>query len=168
MTEPINDPLYWKQRLVTAQERHHSIFRCDKERWLRIEAKHRKILAETIHPEQTVLDAGCGYGRLLDLMPRDWRGYYQGIDLSPAFIDLARREHPRNAFLVSDLRMIPMLSGTFDWAILISIRPMVRRNLGDDEWGKMEMELKRVANRLLFLEYDEDDLGEVVPNFQTC
>lgn len=168
MTEPINDPTYWKQRLATAQERHHSVFKCDKERWLRIEAKHRQILAETLHPEQTILDAGCGYGRLLDLLPRDWRGYYFGVDLSPDFIDLARREHPRNHFRVADLRMVPVPSGTFDWAVLISIRPMVRRNLGDDEWTKMEIELKRVANRLLFLEYDENDPGEVIQTVQTC
>lgn len=162
MAEPINDPAYWKQRLITAQERHHSIFRCDRERWLRVEAKHREILAKIVHPEWSVLDAGCGYGRLLTLMPADWRGFYQGIDLSPDFVELARREHPRNAFRVADLRQIPFLSGTFNIAVLISIRPMVKRNLGDSEWEKMEKELKRVARNLLFLEYDEKDSGELV------
>lgn len=161
MTEPINDPLYWKQRLATAMERHHSIFRCDKERWLRIEDKHREILAKTLHPEWSVLDAGCGYGRLLNLMPADWRGYYAGVDLSPDFVDLARKEHPRREFRVADLRQIPWVSGTFDLAVLISIRPMVRRNLGDDEWEKMERELRRVSNQLLFLEYDENDPGSI-------
>lgn len=162
MTEPINDPLYWKQRLVTATERHHSIFRCDLARWLRIENKHREILARTVHPRSSVLDAGCGYGRLLNLMPADWQGYYQGIDLSPDFIELARKEHPQRDFRVADLRAIPFLSGTFDYTVLISIRPMVKRNLGDEEWEKMECELKRVARTLLFLEYDEDDNGELI------
>lgn len=165
MTEPINDPLYWKQRLATAVERHHSIFRCDKERWLRIEAKHREILAKVVHPEWSVLDAGCGYGRLLTLIPKNWRGWYQGVDISPDFVQLARTEWPRHdwhQFQVGDLRSLSFIDRSFDVAVLISIRPMVRRNLGEEEWDKMERELKRVAKRLLYLEYDENDPGELV------
>lgn len=166
MVEPINDPLYWKQRLTDAKERHHSIFKCDLERWKRIEEKHKKILAETIDNLTSVLDAGCGYGRLLTLLPEHWYGDYVGVDLSPDFIELAKQEHPTVPFFVSDLRSLFFFNEAthrkFDWAVLISIRPMVRRNLGDAEWEKMEKELKRVAKNLLFLEYDENDLGEVV------
>ena len=162
--EPINDPNYWARRLAVQgkDERHKAIFITSKENWDAIAEKHRMILARHIHPEHSVLDAGCAWGRLLDLMPTDWRGFYQGIDLSPDFIELARREYPQRAFRVADMRQIPFLTGTFDFAVLISIRPMVKRNLGEDEWEKMEKELKRVARNLLVLEYDVNDEGEVL------
>ena len=162
MTEPILDPSYWEQRLRTAAELHHSVFRCPLDRWLRIEAKHREILAKLIKPDDAILDAGCGYGRLLTLLPTDWRGPYLGVDLSPALIAKARELHPRRAlnhFVVADLLNLP--GGNWDWAVLISVRPMVRRNCGDEVWAEMERELRRVARKLCYLEYDEADEGSV-------
>lgn len=160
MTEPILDPSYWRRRLEQAQaagELHLSVFRCPLERWQRIEAKHREILAQLIGPTDSVLDAGCGYGRLLDLMPASWQGMYCGVDLSPDLIDLANRQHSDRIFYVGDLRSLPTPADVrFTWAILISVRPMVRRNCGDEVWQQMEAELRRVARKLLFLEYDPD------------
>lgn len=161
--EPILDPSYWQSRLTVQgrDERHRAIFITPKENWDAIAEAHRKILAQHVHPEHSVLDAGCAWGRLLDLMPADWRGFYLGVDLSPDFVELAKREHPERPFAVGDLRHLDLPDDTFDWAVLISIRPMVRRNLSDDAWDEMEKELKRVARNLLFLEYDVSDLGTV-------
>lgn len=161
MTEPILDPDYWKQRLKQAREPHQAIFRCPLDRWLRIEDRHREILGYLISPRDSILDAGCGWGRLLTLLPGDWDGRYLGVDLSPDFIAKAQGAYPKKEFIVGDLRALEF-PDRFDWAILISIRPMVKRNLGDGIWEQMEVELKRVARRLLYLEYDEDDIGEVV------
>jgi cyclopropane fatty-acyl-phospholipid synthase-like methyltransferase len=164
MTEPILDPQYWKQRLDAAHELHHAIFRCDKARWERIEDKHRLLLAEHIRPGQSVLDCGCGWGRLLTLLPNEWchdlHSHYLGIDLSPDFINLALAQYGitrRRRFQVADLLNLPVESKhwNYDWAVLISIRPMIRRNLGDEAWDKMEKNIRKVANRLLYLEYDE-------------
>lgn len=41
-----------------------------------------------------------------------------------------------------------------DWAVLISVRPMVRRNMGGSVWDEMEKRIREVSNRILFLEYD--------------
>ena len=166
MSEPILDPAYWEQRLRTATELHHSVFRCDLARWQRIEAKHREILTRHIKPNDAILDAGCGYGRLLTLLPAKWCGPYLGVDLSPALIAKARELHPRRAlnhFLVCDLRHIDVfdIPATWDYAVLISVRPMVRRNCGNEVWAEMERELRRVAKRLCYLEYDELDEGSV-------
>jgi hypothetical protein len=62
--EPIWDATYWRRRLELAQagHLHHSVFRCPLDRWLAIEAKHREILARTINPTDSILDAGCGWG----------------------------------------------------------------------------------------------------------
>jgi trans-aconitate methyltransferase len=164
VTEPILSVEYWAKRLRDAplDAPHHAVFKCDLARWRRIEAKHREILARHVGRADSVLDAGCGWGRLLDLMPAEWAGLYRGVDISPDFIAKAEQEHPGRSFLVGDLRRLPPIWGRlFDWAVLISVRPMVRRNCGDEVWAQMERELRRVAKRLLLLEYDENDEGSV-------
>jgi SAM-dependent methyltransferase len=188
--EAILNPRYWRLRLRAAPEHslHHAVFKCPLEHWQRIEEKHQRILEKWILPSDVLLDAGCGYGRLVELLPRVWEGWYVGIDLSPDLIQLAEERYgpqpgrnwrwpnmgprytrpgtltlSRYRFAVGDLRRLATIPDRmFDWAILVSIRPMVRRHLGDKEWEKMETELRRVARRLLFLEYDVDDPGEVV------
>lgn len=162
--ERISEPSYWRERLRQARTSghlHEAIFRCSADAWRRIEEKHRLILAERIGQNDSVLDCGCGWGRLLDLMPRGWGGAYLGIDLSVDFVDEARLRHER-PFVVADLRD---LEGhhlpQFDWAVLISMRPMIRRNLGGEEWDRCEAEVRKHAKRLLYLEYDENDEGSL-------
>ena len=157
--QDIANPGYWRERIEKAKELHHSIFICDAARWERIENKHRQILANHILFADNVLDAGCGYGRLLGMMPRMWVGGYVGVDISPDLISLSVYD---NAFICCDLRNIPLeTEPKFDWCVLISIRPMVIRNLGKKEWDKMEMECRRLSKKLLYLEYDETDEGSV-------
>ena len=160
MTEPILEPGYWARRLREAAVQHHAVFRCPLDRWQRIEDKHRAILARVVNSGDFILDAGCGWGRLLTLMPPTWFGAYVGIDLSPAFIQLARTLHPLRRFEVGDLRtLLPMQA--FDLGVLISIRPMVIRNCGQETWDQMNDSLRSCCKRLLFLEYDENGDGSV-------
>lgn len=159
VTKPIWKPEFWRERLERAPQRHQAVFVCPLELWRRIEAKHREILARTIGEDDCVLDAGCAWGRLLDLMPPAWKGCYVGVDLSPDFVALAREEHPGRTFLVADLRDCPVWG--FDWAVMISIRPMIRREMGEEVWLQVERRLRRCARKLLFLEYDPDDPGSV-------
>lgn len=165
MTEAILDTIYWRRRLENAPKDclHHSIFRCPKDQWERIEQRHREILAKWIGPEHSILDCGCGYGRLLTLLPKDWHGVYLGLDLSPDFVDLARRLHPNYPFYEADLRDLGfILPKQWDWAVLISMRPMIKRNLGDNVWNVIQVNLQRVAKRVLFLEYDINDGGDML------
>lgn len=182
--EDISNPAYWRQRLAQAQARrdtlHTAVFRCPLDRWKAIEAKHRQILARLIGPDDSVLDAGCGWGRLLDLMPDNWQGVYVGVDLSPDFIMLALKEislpplpsqrRKVGGFVVGDLTTdetvkalsaYPAAGRKFDWAVMISIRPMVKRNQGEEVWGRFEANVLKLANRLLYLEYDPDCEGFV-------
>jgi len=120
-----------------------------------------------IHPLDSVLDAGCGWGRLLSLMPDVWVGGYLGMDLSPDFVHLADGNYPDRRFWVHDLRDLDLLvklfkSRRFDWCVLISMKHMVIRNAGQGVWDGIEEQLKGVAKRLLFLEYDPDDPGTVL------
>lgn len=166
MKEDILNPEYWKRRLQESPPDclHQSVFKCDKARWELIEAKHRLILAKHILFADSVLDAGCGWGRLLDLMPSTWGGLYCGMDISPDFIEMARRMHidRPHAFVCQDMLCLDHVgSKRFDWGVLISIRPMIKRHLGSEHWDKIEVNLKRVCVKLLYLEYDESDEGSI-------
>lgn len=146
---------------------HHAVFKCPLDRWQRIEARHREILAKWIGPRDRILDCGCGYGRLLDLMPTTWEGIYRGVDLSPDFIDLATVTRPGRSFVVGDLHDLYRAhhglwyGPFFDWAILISVRPMIVRNCPEGYWDRCLSNIKDCAKRLLYLEYDENDNGEI-------
>jgi SAM-dependent methyltransferase len=144
---------------------HLSVFRCPAPLWHQIEDAHKKILAELIPDGASVLDLGCGYGRLLTLMPVSWYGDYTGVDLSPELVRLAQETYPVRRFYVGDLRYLedpPRGSTRYDWGVMVSIRPMVRRNAGDDVWADVERRVKSWCRRLLYLEYDPADPGEVV------
>lgn len=162
MTEPTHDPTYWKGRMDAATEEHHAVFLTNLAHWQRIEAKHCEILAKHVGQTDSVIDCACGWGRLLDLMP--WhRGKYVGVDLSPCFIERAKQRHRGYTFYQASLDDMHLFidDNQLDWAVICSVRSMVRRNSGDAAWDRMETEIRRVAGRLLFLEYDERHEGSV-------
>lgn len=166
MTEPILDPAYWRQRQEQARRtaEHHAIYRCSVEEWEKIATRHREVLANLVQPHDSILDAGCGWGRLLTLLPASWRGLYCGVDLSPDFVRRAETRHPGRRFVVAELTKLPALPlPSYDWCVLISMRPMIVRNCGVEVWETVERNLKEVSRKLLYLEYDVNDMGQVEP-----
>jgi cyclopropane fatty-acyl-phospholipid synthase-like methyltransferase len=162
LTEPILDPEYWRLRLVRSEEPHHTVFKCSSDKWKMICDKHKEILENTIRPKDSILDAGCGWGRLIELLPHWWIGDYLGIDISPDLIEKARVDYPRREFIVGNLTdSIQLVDGEFDWVIMISMRPMIIRNLGQAYWDLINTKLKCFSDRILFLEYDEEDEGSI-------
>lgn len=165
MFEPILSKEYWKNRLLQVQEHnaplHHAIFKCPVDRWKCIASKHKEILGQHVYSDTVILDAGCGWGRLLDLLPLWWGGRYLGVDLSPDFLNIAESRYPTKRFQCLDLRNLSYIHGAFDLAVLVSIRPMIRRNCGDNVWEEIEKNLYSVCTKCLYLEYDETDPGSI-------
>lgn len=164
--QDILNPLYWKERLVEANTSsanlHHAIFKCPLSVWQRIEERHKSLLKKYISVDDHILDVGCGWGRLLTLLPETWKGCYLGIDISPDFIQLARSLY-RRPFILNDItKPLPYAKGLFDVAIMISMRPMIKRNLGDEVWNRVQKNVFEVSSKILFLEYDQNDEGEVI------
>lgn len=161
--ELIERPGYWAKRFRDAPKEafHQAIFRCSSEQWRKIEDRHRLLLFRKISPDDSILDVGCGWGRLLDLLPAAWDGNYLGIDLCPDFVHLAREKFLERMFVIADFRdyLGHLHDHQFDWAIMISIRPMIIRHLGNECWEAVERQLRRVCRRLLYLEYDPEDGG---------
>jgi cyclopropane fatty-acyl-phospholipid synthase-like methyltransferase len=166
VTRPIFESEFWAERLRTAKEPHHSVFVCPKARWDAIAANHRKILSRHLQDGDAVLEAGCGWGRLVDLLPPGREINYVGVDLSPDFIALAKERYgvEGRTFFVGDLRNLPaeVTHQSYDWCVMVSVRGMVIREAGAAEWDVIERELRRVAKRILVLEYDENEEGVVI------
>jgi SAM-dependent methyltransferase len=160
--EPILSLAYWKKRIEEAQWEHSSVFITDPDTWAAVEARHREILSAMIAPFDSIFDAGCAWGRLLDLLPKNWNGRYLGVDLSPDFLEIAKKRYKGKRFLEADLRDLHTVIGGYDWAICISIKEMVIRNLDRRVWFGIELELRRIARRVLLLEYSPIDEGVIL------
>lgn len=161
--QPISDPEYWNNRFaraITSNKLFHSIYICRDDVWERIEKQHKKVLKKYIGKDTSILDIGCGYGRLLNLLPNKWEGQYRGIDLCPRFIELAKSTYPEYAdrFFVKSVDDIEEVE-KYDLAIMISFRPMIIRNMGTETWDRFLTKIQKVCAATLYLEYSEDDQG---------
>jgi ubiquinone/menaquinone biosynthesis C-methylase UbiE len=150
MGKPIDKLDFWKDRIERADKsrEHYSVYITRDDDWKYIWETHKEIIAREVSGR--VLDAGCGYGRMSELIEK-----YVGVDFSPDFIAKAQKKYPEKTFIQSNLKKLPFKKNEFDWAICVSIRAMVKNNLGDPEWEAMEKELLRVARKVLILEYEE-------------
>ena len=183
MDRDVQNPEYWKTRLYEASEAHEphrALYITDRDTWANLEMYHRGILAHHIKPGDRILDAGCGWGRLLTLLPTSWytqvgqghsgthrsgyRGNYYGIDISPDFIAKAKETNANQImvqFQVGSLLELPKhweREGfkEFDWAIAIAVRSMITNYVGKDVWEAMQRNILEVSKRLLVLSYDFD------------
>lgn len=156
MSKPVDKIEFWKQRIDTAVSEHYAVYVANEPLWNRINQVHEKIIKQLINDTDKVLDAGCAYGRSSIFFNKE---QYTGIDFSPDFIEIAKKKYPDKDFRVMNLKNIYLPDQKFDWAFCISMKKMIVDNCGEEEWAKMEKELKRVAKKVLILEY-----GDELPN----
>jgi|TARA_R100001530_G_scaffold21901_1_gene17966 SAM-dependent methyltransferase len=159
-SKPVNKDEFWEIRLnagVKLGRLHIAVYDTDPDDWERIGKAHQKLLSE-YGVEGQVLDAGCGYGRLSEWI----QGDYVGVDLSFAFIEKARELYPNKTFFKRDLKKLEFDDKVFNWAVCISMKRMIIDNLGWEEWGKIEEELRRVSKNILILEYSSPFDHEVI------
>ena len=159
MSKPVDKLDFWKERIDTAKKDQFTVYVCGEEMWKNINEVHKKILLDTMPPNSSVLDAGCGYGRWCELFPPE---LYIGVDFSPDFIEMAKKKYSNYTFQVQNLKFLPYFDKQFDWAFCVSIKKMIQDNLGDGEWNLMLTELKRVANKVLILECEDPNPFEVL------
>lgn len=161
------NPMFWKERIDSAPPDmpHYSVYRIHPDGWTLIEERHRSVLLTHVGRYTNVLEVGCGYGRLLDLMPRDWKGNYLGIDLSPDFIAKAKmaKGGERTTFICGRAEDVlqTLNPKTFNLGVTVSIRNMLIDNGHESVWTNTFREMSRVCDRVLTLEYDPTSDGEV-------
>lgn len=159
MSKPIDKTEFWKERIDTAVKDQYMVYVTGDQDWKRIFDAHVEIINKTIPKDATVLDAGCGYGRMSELFNKE---LYVGVDFSPDFIKKSQAKYPDNLFYIMNLKKLDFKDGKFDWAFCVSIKKMVEDNLGEEEWLKMLAELKRVAKKVLILEYEDPKPFEIL------
>lgn len=155
MQLPVSTESFWKDRLERAKREnklHYAVYLTRQDLWDSIAVAHQKILKREVEPTYKVLDAGCGYGRA-----SEWITNYTGVDSSPDLLRKASELYPDKKFIKADLKNLPFKNNHFDVAFCISIKQMIRANLGEGEWQRIEDELKRVAKKVLILEYEDSD-----------
>jgi len=155
--KPVCDPKFWGRRILSSRESgremHTAIYDIDPETWSEIQRQTRNALLVHVKPGDRVLDAGCGYGALADCLQSS--AEYVGVDSSPDMIDLARLTHPDRSFMVADLTDLATIKdGYFNWAVLRSVRDMIQDNAGEDVWDRIDKEVRRVARRVMIIEYE--------------
>lgn len=126
-------------------------------------AQYHDVLSSLIRPSDTVLDVGCGFGSLLDIIG-DCQ--YEGVDLVAGFVQEARRRHPRHRFVQTD---VMKLSHKYDWVIGLGITGSV------PEPAKLVYQMWKLAGKGLvtdfidLLRYREDlnnfDLSQCLAMF---
>ena len=159
MKNEIDKQSFWQTRIDAATELKDmrlSVYVTTETEWKKIFTVHTKIIKELVSGR--VLDAGCGYGRLSEIIETP----YVGIDFSESFIKIAQERYKGKEFYVLDLRDTKFKDKYFDWAICISMKGMVVRELGAQEWNVMQKELCRVSKNLLILEYSEPKIYEII------
>jgi len=109
---------YARQLINKTKEDYNNIFASFSEsrRELWPELKELEKYAED---SKTVLDVGCGNGRLLELF-RDKKINYFGVDISEKLIEKAKEKYG-NKFRVADILSLPFSDNYFDsvWSIAV-------------------------------------------------
>lgn len=166
MNRPIDDKGWWQQRLQDALKQgeiHRVVYDTDIETWNGIQNTHSHLLPKLFANFEKVklLDAGCGYGALIPLLPDNVT--YTGVDFSPAVLEVGRKMNPNFKIVEGDLLDLSRWPNRkFDFAVCRSIDGMIKEDLGIGVWRRMEKELLRVADRLILLNYTVPDLFCVI------
>lgn len=154
ITDDVTDPAWWAARVRACGgdlQRAQYIGTADA-----FSERHRDQMAQLrrarIGPTDSVLDAGCGYGRLLTMMPAEWKGHYIGVDFCDEFVKIARVINPDKQFMRADLTAIPLEPRLFDVAVCVWLKTMMEVNDKMDVWRVIEAELRRVAKRVVIID----------------
>lgn len=77
------------------------------------------LVDQYVTPGISVLDLGCGNGRLAELV-NERKASYVGVDVSRQLIDIAKKRYPNNDFRVGSIMRIDAPDNCFDVVFLIA------------------------------------------------
>lgn len=78
------------------------------------------VFKKYLHNNMSVLDIGCGTGRLYQLL-QEFQGVdYVGLDQSEGQIAMAKQDFPQNNYIVSEMTKLPLADKRFDFIFCIA------------------------------------------------
>ena len=101
-------------------------------------------IRQWVSDESTILDYGCGYGRVLGELHKEGYEHLIGLDFSPAMIEAARAQHPEIVFEVVESSTIPLPDASVDGVLLFSVLTCIPTDEGQ---RALLREVNRVLNR---------------------
>lgn len=94
-----------------------------------------------VKKEEKILDVGCGYGRVMELLYRAGYHTMTGMDFSKNMIERGRKQFPYLTFEVQSEGRIDAPDGSFDAVILAAVLTCIADN---KEQEKLLKEIKRI------------------------
>jgi SAM-dependent methyltransferase len=84
-----------------------------------------------VEPTSQILDYGCGYGRVLDILHSNGYRNLIGVDPAPAMIATARQKFPEISFeVLQDFRSVDLADASVDAVLLFAVLTSVPTNEG--------------------------------------
>jgi len=108
------------------------------------------LFKKYLHDEMSVLDIGCGTGRLYQLF-KEFQGVdYLGLDQSEEQIKMAKKDFPNNNYLLAEMTNLPLENKKFDFIFCIATLHHLPDEISRE---KALLEMKRVlkSDGYLFL-----------------
>ena len=110
------------QRLLALSEREYDTYAREFSDSRAFFWKELEFLDEHVQAGQTVLDVGCGNGRLVDFLGAKKRISYTGIDSSKGLTNIATQERgDKGTFIHASALSLPFNDGTFDRVFSIAV-----------------------------------------------
>ncbi len=78
-----------------------------------------KLFDRFVSEGDTVLDVGCGNGRLAEYLSEK-NIKFSGLDVSEQLINIAKQSHPNHAFVVGEATQLPFPDNSFDAVFIIA------------------------------------------------
>lgn len=157
--QPTESPAFWTERLREVARDdlpiHHAVLSARPEDWDAFQAGTANVLRAHLKDGDKMLDAGCGYGALLECLElASLDVIYDGVDYCWDMIRLAAGVNydDRESFAVGDLRQMDYPDDTFDWAVCRGLEGTVKSLVSFADWQRMRAEMLRVARRLLLID----------------
>ncbi len=102
------------------------------------------VFEEYVSPKDSVLDVGCGYGRIMNELCNNEYQNLVGIDFADGMLKRGLRYYPHFDFVQGNSSVLPFADGTFHAVILIAVLTCIP----DTEQQQQIMgEIKRVLKK---------------------
>lgn len=122
------------------------------------------LLHYGLKPNMSIIDFGCGSGRLANSLPADYNLDYLGIDVIEELLDYARKNSPKNYVfnIHKKLLTIPVKSGSIDIICAFELFPLLLHEEIFIYLEDMKRALKKDGKVIFsFLEFDNCQHWEI-------
>lgn len=139
-------PHFWRQRIEEAGGNYLDAIQGGVD-WDKVKECQKELFEKFLHGK--VLDAGCGIGRTIEIMPDDVTKFI-GIDISPDFIEEAKRRYPEGDFRVMNAKKTTFKDNEFDWVVAAGMGGHPK-DPHSDFFTELKGELIRIGRSVIFL-----------------